>query len=269
MVSHDAKECSVWLSSKGSLPLDQQEYGPWLRADPFSVGKKSFVFVPGTGGDFGGKDDHVGTSSGPERRTQGTAPPYEAATNLVDLESSEVNQNTETPSNTATISQTSHAGKTLHCSESLPIVMPANTHTKLVNFETQIQDIDMEINKYDSHVPYIANPAITDELSPCMPNYSDQVQARDKLSPLVHKDAHDSTNVPRDLGGTQSGLRTWKRLARLKQIEEQTMHVPALGKRPIAVEEADEVDQSRKKLQIASGEPNLMAEVAKQPRQSQ
>lgn len=45
MVSHDAKECSVWLSSKGSLSLDQQEYGPWLQADPFSVGKKSFMFV--------------------------------------------------------------------------------------------------------------------------------------------------------------------------------------------------------------------------------
>ncbi|KAK9988413.1 hypothetical protein SO802_028652 [Lithocarpus litseifolius] len=30
VVSHDAKECSVWLSSKGSLPLDQQGYGAWL-----------------------------------------------------------------------------------------------------------------------------------------------------------------------------------------------------------------------------------------------
>ena len=27
MVSHDAKECSIWLSSKGSLSLEQQEYG--------------------------------------------------------------------------------------------------------------------------------------------------------------------------------------------------------------------------------------------------
>ena len=48
MVSHDVKECSVWLSSKGSLTLDQQEYSPWLRADPFLVGRKSFMFVSGT-----------------------------------------------------------------------------------------------------------------------------------------------------------------------------------------------------------------------------
>ena len=57
MVSHDAKECSIWLASKASLPLDQQEYGSWLRADPFSVGKKSFLFIPGSGGDFGGTDN--------------------------------------------------------------------------------------------------------------------------------------------------------------------------------------------------------------------
>ena len=63
MVSHDAKECKVWLSSKGSLPLDQQEYGPWLRADPFSVGRRSVMFVPGSGGDFGGEEVPVRTGS--------------------------------------------------------------------------------------------------------------------------------------------------------------------------------------------------------------
>ena len=62
-MSHDAKECSVWLSSKGFLSLEQQGYGAWLWADPFSVGKKLFVFVSGTGGDFGGDD-------GPARRNR-------------------------------------------------------------------------------------------------------------------------------------------------------------------------------------------------------
>lgn len=70
MVSHDAKECSVWLSSKGSLSLDQQEYGSWLQADPFSVGKKSFMFVPGSGGAFGGVDNHVRSGSGSIKRSQ-------------------------------------------------------------------------------------------------------------------------------------------------------------------------------------------------------
>ena len=70
MVSHDAKECSIWLSSKASLSLEQQEYGSWLRADPFSVGKKSFLFVPGSGGDFGGVDNTGRSGSEAERGSQ-------------------------------------------------------------------------------------------------------------------------------------------------------------------------------------------------------
>ena len=70
MVSHDAKECSIWLASKASLPLDQQEYGSWLRADPFSVGKKSFLFIPGSGGDFGGTDNTGRWGRGSERGSQ-------------------------------------------------------------------------------------------------------------------------------------------------------------------------------------------------------
>ena len=70
MVFHDAKECSIWLASKATLPLDQQEYGSWLRADPFSVGKKSFLFVPGSGGDFGGTDNTGRRGRGSERGSQ-------------------------------------------------------------------------------------------------------------------------------------------------------------------------------------------------------
>ena len=58
MASHDVKECSVWLFSKGSLSLDQQEYGSWLRADPSSVGKKSFIFVPSIGVEVVQKGGH-------------------------------------------------------------------------------------------------------------------------------------------------------------------------------------------------------------------
>ena len=67
---HAAKECSVWLSNKGSLSLDQQKYGSWLRANPFSVGKKSFMVVLGIRGYFGGEDNLVRSGSGSEKRSQ-------------------------------------------------------------------------------------------------------------------------------------------------------------------------------------------------------
>ena len=75
MVSHGAQECSVWLASKGKLPLEQQEFGAWLRADPFSVGKKSCVFVSGTGDDFGGKDGPAKGRREHGRRQQATETP--------------------------------------------------------------------------------------------------------------------------------------------------------------------------------------------------
>nr|POE79224.1 putative wrky transcription factor 43 [Quercus suber] len=205
----------------------------------------------------------------PEVRMQGTAPPREATTNLVDLESSEVNQNVEIPSNRASVTHTSHVGKTQDSSDSLPIMMPSNTHTNLVNFEEQIQEIDMEINKYHSHTSGLANPGIMDELSPGLSSHYVQVHSSDKTIPLTHNDAHDSTNEPRGLEENQLCLRTWKRLARLRQSEEQNIHAPTLGKRPSVLDGDDEATQSRKKLQISSGDHSLLAEAAEQPCQSQ
>ncbi|XP_030969817.1 uncharacterized protein LOC115990093 [Quercus lobata] len=208
MVSHDAKECKVWLSSKGSLSLDQQEYGSWLRADPFSVGKKSFMFVPGTGGDFGGEDTNVRTGRETEERIQGAAPPQEAGTNRVDIASSEGNLNSVSPGITATFTQTSHAGKILDCPESLPNVVPLNVHTDMVDFEAQIQEIDMELNKYDNNGTCTANSGFMAELSPSLSNYSVQEHAHDKSSHVTHNVTHDSSNEPRDSEGSQLGLRT-------------------------------------------------------------
>lgn len=47
MVCHDDKDCDRWLSCKGSLPLNSQEFNAWLRASPFSAGRKTFCSVPG------------------------------------------------------------------------------------------------------------------------------------------------------------------------------------------------------------------------------
>ena len=227
------------------------------------------MFVPGARGDFGGEDAPVRSEREPEIGPQGTAPPPEDTTILVDLVSSEVNQNTEIPGNTASVTHTSHAGNTRDCPDSLPTMMPINTHTNLDNFEAQIHDIDMEINKYDSHTPCIAKPGFMDELSPGLSSHSVQAHSSDKTTPSTHNDAHDSTNEPRDLEGNQSCLRTWRCLARLKQNEEPNIHAPTLGKRPSIMDGDDEATQSRKKLQISNEDHTLLVEAAEQPCQSQ
>ena len=40
-LSHDDKECVVWLSSKGEPSSEEQQYGSWLRASQFNLAKKT------------------------------------------------------------------------------------------------------------------------------------------------------------------------------------------------------------------------------------
>ena len=47
MVCHDDKDCDIWLSSKGLLPLESQEFRAWMRATPFNLGRKTFCSVLG------------------------------------------------------------------------------------------------------------------------------------------------------------------------------------------------------------------------------
>ena len=127
----------------------------------------------------------------------------------------------------------------------------------------------MGINKFDNHTTGTANPGFMDELSPRMSTFLDQENASDKSTLLSHVAAHDSTNEPSDSEGNQLGLRTWKRLACLKQNSEEYMLAPTLGKHALVVEGEDETEQAFKKMQISNGDCNLLAETAKQSRQYQ
>ena len=49
MVSHNNKECEVWLANKGTISLVSQEYGAWLWALPYNSGKTHFTTVLGMG----------------------------------------------------------------------------------------------------------------------------------------------------------------------------------------------------------------------------
>ena len=71
-VSHDDKECSLWLASKGSLSLDQQEYGAWLRASLSSSVGKTFMAVEGFGNVFG--------EDTPSKKTGADPPPNSGTT---------------------------------------------------------------------------------------------------------------------------------------------------------------------------------------------
>ena len=44
---HDDKDCEIWLNSEGSLTSEMRQFGPNLRAAPFSQSRKHVIAVPG------------------------------------------------------------------------------------------------------------------------------------------------------------------------------------------------------------------------------
>ena len=54
VISHDGKECEVWLTRKDLEITEPHEYGPWLRVVPYNPGKTLFIVVPGMGDGLGG-----------------------------------------------------------------------------------------------------------------------------------------------------------------------------------------------------------------------
>ena len=46
-LTHDDKDCSLWLRSRGSLAPSEQQFGPWMRASQYNPMKKTVVEVQG------------------------------------------------------------------------------------------------------------------------------------------------------------------------------------------------------------------------------
>ena len=46
-LDHNDRDCEIWLESEGSLAESQKQFGPSLRAPPFSPTRRSVVAVPG------------------------------------------------------------------------------------------------------------------------------------------------------------------------------------------------------------------------------
>ena len=46
-LNQDDKHCDLWVQSKGSLKAEHQQFGPSLRAPPYTSAGKDVIFVPG------------------------------------------------------------------------------------------------------------------------------------------------------------------------------------------------------------------------------
>ena len=46
-LSHDEKNCDLWINSKGTLKVENQQFGPCLRAAPYTSAGKDVIYIPG------------------------------------------------------------------------------------------------------------------------------------------------------------------------------------------------------------------------------
>ena len=227
------------------------------------------MFVSGTGDDFGGKDGPAKGRREHGRRQQATETPQTAMATPVNSDLSTEHAIPEIPEFQAPISQTFQAENVSEGMESCPVVLPGTTHETVVDFDEQIRDIDMELNKYVSHEVCVDNPDFQVILSPIKAGSDDVLCTINGHVPLPQCDVHGSNTTPLDKEGINSGLRTWKRLARLNQSVHPAMQVPILGKRNIECKDNEDTDQAAKRVQVSDGEHLILAATAVQSRQSQ
>ena len=77
-ITHNDRDCKLWLDSEGTLEDTDKRYGPWIRAPPFVSSRKAVITVPG----FYLKDKDIlkgGKSVGFSQRPPATDKPNRAS----------------------------------------------------------------------------------------------------------------------------------------------------------------------------------------------
>ncbi|KAL0011650.1 hypothetical protein SO802_006758 [Lithocarpus litseifolius] len=178
----DGKDCEIWLTRKDSENTDPHEYGLWLRAVPYNPRKTPFIVAPSMGNGLGGVSRPSQLSNTEKYSTTVARPTRE---NTAWLESNEkegadmmnvTNMETQDTGEHITLNARNNSNPISEVFDSNPNL--TSFHTKHVHFETQIQEIDPAIGKFDkcgehvdnllagaSHVPLI----IEKQLAPSLP----------------------------------------------------------------------------------------------------
>ena len=46
-MTYDDRDCNLWIESEGSLSIESQQFGPWIKATPFMPTRRNMIKVPG------------------------------------------------------------------------------------------------------------------------------------------------------------------------------------------------------------------------------
>ena len=68
-MSHDDKDCEILLKSKGTIPLERQQYGHWIKALVFSMSKCQVIDVKGFDDRYGRRQRSQSPGNASARQT--------------------------------------------------------------------------------------------------------------------------------------------------------------------------------------------------------
>ena len=125
ILTHDAKECDIWLRSKGTLRTQQQPFGDWLRATPTSISKRKVISV-----------------AGQETRRKGS----EANQNIQEEAATTVTERVSVMTRTETMS-VSEGTKSKEYSETTDKAKITEILTDSEKFQAHLQEIDDDLLK--------------------------------------------------------------------------------------------------------------------------
>lgn len=161
-LSHDDKECSMWLSSKGDLSEVEQEFGPWLRASQFNPTRKTTVEVQGFdgGGNHRNSPGRIEVGDTRKGKCMKTVPTVAGVENNDVVKMRAVGSLSSAPLEMGSSDGAQTRDKRVHDRDM------ADPQVQISDFEAMIQDIDEAINT-DSAV--LISEAPVSESSPITP----------------------------------------------------------------------------------------------------
>ena len=243
-LSHDDKECEVWLSSKGKLAEEEQQYGPWLRAPQFNPTRKTIVEVQGF--------EILGSHRNPLRGTVDCYPTQQPVTlNVTDLArvtiSSAAEKLQSIPVKPTMMAEMSNDGGQIEDGH-VPETDTAGALNQILDFEAMIRDIDDAINtkpvfsnsKADNSESSVAiigedlnfrsNGSITKDLGSLvqiLKKEEDELTSRNsRISPMEVKFEMGRVGVPVEGKANKNGP---KRSTGKGKNNDKHQHGPAIG----------------------------------------
>ena len=261
LISHDGKDCDLWLARKETGHAEPTEYGPWLRAMPFNPGKTAFTVVSGLGDGLGGTSKIPEAATERENRPAETDPARRDSGELngVDQPQVHVMENSETEAQPSPESQENRSPLNEVITSKSDLF---SYHIDPIDFDAQIQEIDVALNsnigkKKDVDCSLIDSPHVLAK------------SGGTATSPMTdHSQA--SQEQTHHVAAIKS-LRTWKRVARESTMETEISQGPMNTKRyrDEDLEVLPELPTKKLQVSMEDCQQNKMVEAAQQPRQAQ